>query len=103
MDEIIKQNVVSQTTMIKNYAKFDYHDITLASQIMGVQQKWFTFSNFLLACVSAVALEYGKEILQYIMRFVFGDNLLMGIAIFDMYVRGGRTRYACKLLDKMRN
>ena len=37
------------------------------------------------------------------MRFVFADNLLMGIAIFDMYVRGGRTRYACKLLDKMHN
>ncbi|XP_057870934.2 pentatricopeptide repeat-containing protein At2g13600 [Cryptomeria japonica] len=103
--EIPQRNVVSWTAMITGYAKNGFIEKSLEffkqMQLDGVKPNSATFANVLSACATMIALQQGMEIHQRVIECGFLSDVMVVIALIDMYAKCASIKKAHKLFEKV--
>ncbi|XP_057828991.2 pentatricopeptide repeat-containing protein At1g11290, chloroplastic [Cryptomeria japonica] len=104
-NKIPEKNSVSWNAMIRAHVENgnleEAIEIYNQMQAAGVVPDNMTFPIVLKACASLGALQQGKEIHEKVVRFGFEDNVFVGTAIVDMYLKCGNVEVARQVFDKM--
>ncbi|GMH17301.1 hypothetical protein Nepgr_019142 [Nepenthes gracilis] len=99
-------NVISWTALVSGCSKCgNYKDsIKFFNQMMqeDVKPNSATLSSLLQACAGLSLLLKGKEIHCFCVRNGFSEEVIVGTALIDMYVKSGNLKYACEVFWRMK-
>ena len=68
-------------------------------QLACIKPHSVTMVNALPACAQLATVQWGKWIHSYNIRIGFVSNILVGIALKDMYAKCGKIELACQFFD----
>ncbi|XP_057871944.2 pentatricopeptide repeat-containing protein At1g15510, chloroplastic isoform X2 [Cryptomeria japonica] len=104
-DRMPLRNVVSWTAMIVGYVHNGFVERALETfkkmQLEGVKPNSTTFASILPACAKVGALKQGMGIHQSILEGGFLSDVVVAIALIDMYAKCGSINKARQLFDKI--
>ncbi|KAJ4969991.1 hypothetical protein NE237_003090 [Protea cynaroides] len=101
-ETISKPDVVTWTSMISGLAKSGFQEEALMAFVsMDVKPNSMTLVCILSACARLRALDKGKAIHAYCLRFLNGDNIIVDNAILELYVKCGALVTAHHLFETM--
>jgi pentatricopeptide repeat protein len=107
-DTLPEQDKVSWNTLLAGYLKFDQPKKALncfeQMRIHGIPADALSFSYCLRACGTIGAIEKGKQThAEVILNGLLENDLIVGIALVDMYALCGHLETAKDLSDKLDN
>ncbi|KAK9278725.1 hypothetical protein L1049_028301 [Liquidambar formosana] len=73
-------------------------DLYLQMTYSGLDPDWFTVGSLLLACAHQKSLQYGKEIHGYVLRNGLETDCFIGISLFSLYIRCGKSKYCTDIV-----
>lgn len=104
-DRMLKRDVVSWTTMIGGYAESNQAvgSFTTYKQMLqeGVVPNKVTYVCVLKACASPLALEWGREVHEQVVKAGVLADLAVANALVSMYFRCGSIGDACRVFHNM--
>eukprot|EP01018_Ginkgo_biloba_P039899 Gb_02544 [translate_table: standard] len=104
-DRMSKRNVVSWTAMITGYLQNEHSEEALKTfsqmQMTGLKPDKATFTSILSASASLAALEYGKQLHQFIIKMALELDIYVRSALISMYAKCGCIDNARKMFDKI--
>lgn len=104
-DHMLRRDVISWTTMIGGYAE-GYQAVesfNMFKQMLheGVVPNKVTYLCVLKACGNLVAIGWGKEIHNHIVKAGLISDVQVANALVNMYFKCGSIEDACQLFDNM--
>eukprot|EP01018_Ginkgo_biloba_P036812 Gb_09741 [translate_table: standard] len=103
--DTVSGNVISWNAMISAYAQHGYGEeaLELLNQMQkaGMTPNQFTFASILKVSANVAALELGRQVHAYIVRYGFVLDVVLGSALVDMYAKCGSIESACLVFTKM--
>ncbi|XP_057825159.2 pentatricopeptide repeat-containing protein At4g13650-like [Cryptomeria japonica] len=104
-DGMPQRDVISWNAMITGYAQNGFVEKALIfikqMQLAGVKPNSTTFASILPVCAKMGVLEQGMDIHQSIKDRGILSDVVVAIALVDMYGKCGNIDKACELFDKM--
>lgn len=104
-DRMLRRDVVSWTTMVGGYAECNQgvESFTIFKKMLqeGVVPNKITYLCVLKACGSLVALEWGKEIHNHVVKAGLLSDLQVENALVNMYFKCGSVGDAYQIFDNM--
>lgn len=95
-------DVVSWSSIISGLSKCGFEREAIDKfASMDVEPNCSTLVSALSACCSIRAVKYGKAIHRYVLRNLNEDNIILGNAILEFYIRCGSLSTAHHLFVKM--
>ncbi|GAB2285485.1 hypothetical protein Dimus_019934 [Dionaea muscipula] len=99
-----EDDLVSWTAMIAGYTQHDmYADalkLFVEMQNQGIQPDNIVFSNAISACAGIQALNQGRQIHAQSCAFGYSDDISIGNALVNLYVRCGKVQDAYLAFEK---
>ncbi|XP_057861164.1 putative pentatricopeptide repeat-containing protein At3g13770, mitochondrial [Cryptomeria japonica] len=100
-----ERNVITWTTLIAGYVQHGFANeaLKLFSQMnmAGVKPNSVTIATVLPSCAYLTALQQGKEIHAYIIKFGFTPHVIVESALVDMYAKCKNIELARNIFDRM--
>eukprot|EP01018_Ginkgo_biloba_P030797 Gb_33210 [translate_table: standard] len=104
-DKMSKKDVVSWNAMIAGYAQNEHANdawtLFHQMQLAGMKPSSVTMVTVLPACAHLGALQHGKGIHNYIIKYGFQLDVFVGTALIDMYAKCGILESAHQLFEEM--
>eukprot|EP01018_Ginkgo_biloba_P026788 Gb_37509 [translate_table: standard] len=104
-DEMSERDVISWNAMIAGCAQNGHANEALKlfhqMQMADMTPDSATILSVLLGCTYLAALQQGKWIHGYIIRYGFESDIFVGNSLIDMYAKCGCVQIARQLFDKM--
>ncbi|KAG9451312.1 hypothetical protein H6P81_011277 [Aristolochia fimbriata] len=104
-NEMTEHDSVSWTAMIVGYNQMGQFraaiNLFLEMVKVGISPTQFTFTNILVACVALGALDIGKKVHAFVIKFGLSSYIPVANSLINMYGKSGEPNSAKAVFDKM--
>ncbi|XP_076957129.1 pentatricopeptide repeat-containing protein At5g13270, chloroplastic-like [Bidens hawaiensis] len=102
-DQLTEKNEITWTSLMVSYMNIDNSlqvlDLLLEMIILGVKLDEYVFSIILKACSSLRNETTGQQIQGYVLKLGMADNVAVGTALVDLYVKCENIESASRAFD----